>query len=78
MKVLVDNSNDDVVFIAPVIMYTGITTTTLDEYGNVILILGDMTPDNSRIETVTEAPDDFIGRNYTYSDGEFIKKTKAE
>jgi hypothetical protein len=74
MKILVDNSNDEVVFIAPEIEYSGNNTITKNDTGDIVLIFGDMTPENSRIEAVEEPPADFSGRNYYYSGGRFIKK----
>ena len=74
MKVIVDNLNNEAVFIAPEIEYLGNSAVTRDEQGNLILILGDMTPQNSHIECIDQVPDDFYGRNYTFSEGTLIRK----
>lgn len=74
MKVLIDNSNDDAVFIANQIEYAGNAASARNEAGDILLILGDMTPSNSRIEDIEFMPDDFTGRNYIYTDGVLMKK----
>lgn len=74
MKVLIDNSNNDAVYISDSIEYMGNAAAASDSEGNIILILGDMTPANSRIEIIDEAPCDFCGRNYALSDGKLVKK----
>ncbi len=74
MKALIDNSNNEAVFTASDIEYTGRTATIKDDEQNIILIIGDMNPDNSRIVTISEIPADFHGRNYKYENGSLVKK----
>ncbi len=74
MNALIDNENNEVIYIASSISFIGNTVVAFDESGNAELIFGNMDSPNSRIESIDKKPEDFCGRNYIYENNQLIKQ----